>query len=132
LDSQLEKLAEKDNGKRIMGQAGISRRTVGNILEELQGIKAVSRYKRDEERDASMELEASKEAVPFLEGGLMDQLEQMTEETIDNAEDGEEGRKRGRYKPARAHDFDDMFSRLMRFREMYGHVDVSSRYKGDE
>jgi hypothetical protein len=25
LDSQLEKLAEKDNGKRIMGQAGISR-----------------------------------------------------------------------------------------------------------
>jgi hypothetical protein len=83
-----------------------------------------------------MELEASKEAVPFLEGGLMDQLEQMTEETIQtNAEDGEEGRKRGRYKRVGAHDFDDMFSRLMRFREMYGHVDVSSKhekkYKGD-
>jgi hypothetical protein len=132
LDSQLEKLAEKDNGKRIMGQAGISRQTVGNILEELEGLKAVSRYKDDKERDASMELEASKETVPFLEGELKDQLEQMTEETVQtNAEDGEEGRKRGCYRRALAHDFDDMFGRLMRFREMYGHVDVSHKYKGD-
>lgn len=127
LSVQLEKLEEEENGKRMMARAGVSRRVVDSLIDGLEGFKAVEHYK--ENSDVNF-----KDTLPFLEKGLVKQLETMVEVTV--TKDGDEGPKKRRRvqndsRSRAALDFDEMFERLIQFQEIHGHVNVPNTRKGD-
>lgn len=126
LSDKLEKLEGEDNGKRMMGRAGISRRAVDNIVDELEALRVISYYKED----ACDNLVT--DDAPYLERDLVEQFEKMAEDTSRaNSGDGEEVQsKRGRHHSGTLA-FDEMFGRLMQYREKHGHVDIPHKSKED-
>ena len=126
LNNQLENLKHEENGNRMMSRSGVSKQTVVDVIEELEGFKAVAYFKQHES--------FNQDQVPLLEDELTEQLEKMVEDTIKarQAEDDPErpSKRRGHY-DSRALDFDEMFERLMEYREQHGHVDIPHTYKGD-
>lgn len=127
LDDQLETLEKEDNGKRMSSRAGVSRRAVGSIIEELEGLRVVSYHKGEEG--------AVKGKLPFLEESLVEPLEKMADEVAkanQTEDDGEErpSKRRGQH-DSRTLEFDEMFDRLMQFRAIHGHVDIPHKHKDD-
>eukprot|EP00804_Cyclotella_cryptica_P027031 CCRYP_013671-RA/>CCRYP_013671-RA protein AED:0.05 eAED:0.05 QI:161/0.66/0.5/1/1/1/4/672/562 len=133
LRAQLIRLEEETAGKRLMSRVGISSDGVGAVLEEMaEGFRAVSHVRIEEEKGEHDVDGDGDGSVPFLEEGLVTQLERMEQEAAKNQVDDGDGSmlKKRRTIPGEL-DFDEMFGRLVRFREIYGHVNVSHRYKGD-
>ena len=118
LNHKLEKMEDEDNGNRMMSRAGVSRRAVDNIVNELEGLRAISYYIED--ADDSLVLDDT----PYLERDLVEQLEKMAEDTE------EVPNKRGRHH-SRTLAFDEMFEKLVQYRERHGHVDIPHKCKED-
>jgi hypothetical protein len=128
LHAQLVQLEQETTGKRLMSRVGISSDGVGAVMDEMgEGFRAISRFVEDEDGDTEIN-----EGVPFLEEGLATHWEKMAQEASDNQGDDRDGSllKKKRTIPGEL-DFDEMFGRLMQYREIYGHVNVSHKYKGD-
>eukprot|EP00956_Cyclotella_meneghiniana_P011586 scaffold16276_cov49-Cyclotella_meneghiniana.AAC.6 len=103
LHSHLAKMETSNTGIFAMIHAGLSIRAVENVVREMErGIRAVSLEK---ERAAKPNNKNDANAIPLLENGW---------------------NTRGRVP-----DFDEMFDRLMAYREIHGHVDVPCGYKND-
>jgi hypothetical protein len=126
LHSQLNILEGESNGKRLMSRAGLSCEGVQSVVDELEGLRAIGKIKDEEEEELGTDL-------PFLEEGLVSQLEKMAEEETASgkATDGDGAVKKQRRSKVAELDFDDMFGRLIHFRDIHGHVNVSHKYKDD-
>lgn len=128
----------EDTGKRAMSRAGVSIRAVENVIREMEGIRAVSFEKEEaattnneDNNNIFSQTNDNDDDVPLLERALVDQMEKIAKSFEDNnADAARPGNKKGR--TSQTLDFDDMFGRLMAYREIHGHVDVPHKYKDDK
>ena len=59
-------------------------------------------------------------------------METLAKSFEDVANNNAPGNKKGQKRTSQTLDFEEMFGRLMAYREVHGHVDVPHKYKDDK
>ena len=149
LHSHLAVLETTDTGKRAMSRAGVSIRAIEKIISEMGGIRAVSfevanngTVDDDDEDDTntnnsnttqSQPNDENDVVTPLLESDLVHQMETLAKSFEDVANNNNApGNKKGQKRTSQTLDFEEMFGRLMAYREVHGHVDLPHKYKADK
>ncbi|KAL7466486.1 hypothetical protein ACHAXS_006786 [Conticribra weissflogii] len=118
LDSELTQLETTHDGRRTTSNAGLVVSGLRNVIARMEGTFRVVRERDDAEKEAS----ATGSGAPFLEEVLGSALRQRYRRL-------QPMKKAGHSRVAL--DFEDMYARLLAFRQEFGHVNVSRKYKKD-
>mmetsp|Transcript_28546 Transcript_28546/g.59461 ORF Transcript_28546/g.59461 Transcript_28546/m.59461 type:complete len:629 (-) Transcript_28546:52-1938(-) len=118
LESELTQLESTHDGRRTTANAGLVVSGLRNVVARMEGTFRVIRERDDVEKEAS----ETGSGAPFLEEVLGSALRQRYRRL--------QPTKRSGHSRA-ALDFEDMFARLLAFRQEFGHVNVSRKYKKD-